>query len=220
MIELRRDTIVFVEGSWSGMSGVSLPVTRPVGRALIVGNAACRMQPATVLTRLGFSCAEVDDPYGAMIELCRRPLVYRALILSLAGLYREELAMIESVKQRFPHVEIWLSQTDGRQASLAEAMRLGADGLVADDGMHRTAIGAPPAALSLRAVDSQPRDDANGQSHDEARAVEPPVRADDETDEHDGNLTEPVLTADELRALLQDQPSIPPGGRADRGGVP
>ena len=25
---------------------------------------------------------------------------------------------------------------------------------------------------------------------------------------------------DELRALLQDQPSIPPGGRSERGGVP
>lgn len=178
------------------------------------------MQPATVLARLGFSCAEVDDPYGAMIELCRRPLVYRALILSLAGLYREELAMIESVKQRFPHIEIWLSQTDGRQASLAEAMRLGADGLVADDGMHRTAIGAPPAAMSLRAVAPQARNEANGESHEESHADEPAARSAEEHDEHESDLAEPVLTADELRALLQDQPSIPPGGRADRGGTP
>jgi DNA-binding NarL/FixJ family response regulator len=101
-----------------------------------------------ILRGLGFGATEADDPYAAMAELCRRPLVYRAVILSLASLYREELSMIPAVKARFPHVEVWLAQTDGRQAALAEGMRLGADGLLAEDGLHRVAHPAVPGAPS------------------------------------------------------------------------
>src|SRR3954470_6808119 len=129
---------------WSGMSGVSLPVTRPIGRALLVANPSSRAQPLTALQRLGYSCAEADDPYTGMLELCRNSLAYRALVVSLASLFKEELSFIESVKRRFPHVEVWLTQTDGRQASLAEAMRLGADGLLSEDGLHRIAVSTTP----------------------------------------------------------------------------
>jgi len=94
------------------MSGVSLPVTRPSGRALVVGNAASRAEPADTLGRMGYGCAEMDDPYAAMAELCRRPLVYRAVVLSLSSLHREELAFIPGVKRRFPHIDIWLTHTD------------------------------------------------------------------------------------------------------------
>ena len=101
------------------MSGVSLPVTRPSGRALVVGNGPSRAEPADTLQRMGYGCAELDDPYAAMAELCRRPLVYRALVLSLSSLHREELSIIPGVKRRFPHIDIWLTHTDGRQAALA-----------------------------------------------------------------------------------------------------
>lgn len=180
------------------MSRVSLPVSRPIGRALIVGSPSCRSGPLLTLQRHGFHCAEVDDPYAAMAELCRRPLVYRALILSLQSLYREELPLVQTIKRRFPHVEIWLTQTDGRQAALAEAMRQGADGLLDAEGLHRTAIGAPqldPAA-PVRPV---PASAAN---------TEPEApNMNDETP-----LGEPILSAEELRALLQEQPSLPPTG--------
>ncbi len=193
------------------MSGVSLPVNRIAGRALIVGTASSRTQPLGVLQRLGFTCAEVDEPYHAMLELARRPMVYRAIILSLPSLYKEELQIIAAAKRRFPHVEIWLTHIEGRQASLAEAMRLGADGLLADDGLHRTAAGAfpvetvpggfrepvtLPAAAPLAAALDGASPDAN------------------EHDEDDANVGEPVLTADELRALLQEQPAMPPAGDA------
>ncbi len=185
------------------MSGVSLPVTRPIGRALVVANPSSRSQPLAVLQRLGYSCAEADDPYTAMLELCRKPLVYRALILSLSSLYKEELSFIESVKKRFPHVEVWLTQTDGRQGSLAESMRLGADGLLADDGLHRIAItpATEPAKLSSRVTmaESSANDDNADQSAESASIFD-----------HDLAVGEPVLTADELRALLQEQPSLPP----------
>jgi len=172
------------------MSAVSLPVTRPIGRALIVASATSRAQPAAVLRQLGYTCVESDDPYSAMLEICRRPLVYRAIILSLTSLYKEELAIVQTIKQRFPHVEVWLTQTDGRQAGLAEAMRMGADGLLSEDGLHRIAMTV---------------------SAESSVVSQPPARM-DETEEQepvdsDFGSGEPVLTADELRALLQEQPT-------------
>ncbi len=192
------------------MSGVSFPVNRAAGRALIVGTASTRTQPLSVLQRLGFTCAETEDPYHAMLELARRPMVYRAMILSLTGLYKEELQVIAATKRRFPHVEVWLTHIEGRQAALAEAMRLGADGLLADDGLHRTGAGAFP-------IDIIP-----GQSVREsltlpaapAPLAEPTPREPDIDNTDDANVSEPVLTADELRALLQEQPAMPPSGDA------
>lgn len=190
------------------MSGVSFPVNRPVGRALVVGTASSRSQPLSVLQRLGFTCAETDDPYHAMLELARRPMVYRAIILSLTGLYKEELQVIAAAKRRFPHVEVWLTHIEGRQAALAEAMRLGADGLLADDGLHRTAAGAFP-------VETIPTP-GSGVLREPITLPPPPPAQEprepeiDSTD--DANVGEPVLTAEELRALLQEQPAMPPSG--------
>lgn len=138
-----------------------------------------------------------------MAELCRRPLAYRAIILSLASLYREELALIAAVKRRWPHIDVWLTQTDGRHAALADAMRLGADGLLGEDGLHRTAVAGPGMELSYPAARAG-----------EEPALPPPS---EEREMHDtievGN--EPILTADELRALLSEQPVMPPGGEGD-----
>lgn len=178
-----------------------MPVTRPVGQALLVGNPASRAPVLGALERLGFGCTESDDPYSAMMELCRRPLVYRAMILSLSSLYREELNIIRAVKRRYPHVEVWLAHTDGRQSSMAEAMRLGADGLIADDGLHRVALpaaGEPP--LSRDEADALAPEPLLG-----PMSSPPPSIPDSEP-----APGEPILTADELRALLQEQPAIPP----------
>lgn len=175
-----------------------------MGRALVIGSNACRVEPARILQQLGFTCAESDDPYAAMHELCQRPLAYRAMILSLRTVYREELAFIGAVKRRFPHVEIWLTQTDGRQSALAEAMRQGADGLLDEEGLHRTATGAPaddlpaPAPIPPAPTVEHP---AIVEPAPRPRMEEPP-----DTSEEFG-LGEPILTAEELRALLQEQPS-------------
>jgi hypothetical protein len=166
----------------------------------LVAGPGNRAQPLDVLRGLSYGATEADDPYAAMAELCRRPLVYRAVILSLASLYREELGIIPSIKSRFPHVEVWLTHTDGRQAVLAEAMRLGADGLLADDGLHRVAKPAtedtPPAHEPVQST-----------------TTEFAARATDESASHDETghdpAAGPILTADELRALLHEQPSVP-----------
>lgn len=183
------------------MSSVSMPVTRPIGRALVVAGASSRSQPLNIMQRLGYTCAEVDNPYAAMLELCRKPAGFQSVILSLASLFREELAIIESIKQRFPQVEIWLTQTDGRHGTLAEAMRLGADGLLSDDGLHRIAMADPPTAAAHAAGANSPAVENHATSEHS-----------NEISEHDLAIGEPVLTADELRALLHEQPSFPPEG--------
>src|SRR4051794_16564783 len=93
----------------SGMSGVSFPVHRNSGRALVVGGPTNRPQPVALLQQLGLTCAEVDDPYVATAELVKRPLVYRALVISLASVFREELGIIAVVKRKFPHVDVWVT---------------------------------------------------------------------------------------------------------------
>lgn len=199
------------------MAGLSLPVNRPVGRALLVAGAGNRAAALDILRDMGFGAAEIDDPYAAMAELCRRPLVYRALILSLASLYREELSIIPAVKSRFPHVEVWLAQTDGRQAALAEGMRLGADGLLAEDGLHRVAHPATPGAptgTTAVASWSDPADHpgegqvARAASSSGARSET--VDADDDRVRDADAAVGPVLTPDELRALLHEQSPVPP----------
>jgi hypothetical protein len=183
------------------MSGVSFPVTRPIGKALVVANPTSRAALVAALSKLGFDCGESDDPYTAALELCHRRLAYRAVILSLASLYREELSFIATVKRRFPHVEIWLAHTDGRQAALAESMRLGADGLLDDDGLHRIAT-APLREPTYHPIPAPP-------------PMQEPAPLETSSNEPE-RIGEPVLTADELRALLQDQPAMPPSGAVEK----
>jgi hypothetical protein len=167
------------------MSGVSLPVTRPTGRGLLVGSPGARVEPANWLHRLGCDCVEIDDPYAAMAELATRPTAYSSLVLSLATLFREELQIIAVAKRRYPDIEIWLTRPDGRNAALDEAMRLGADGYLAEDGLHRL---GPPAPLPPPAAEQQTATQTCGDER---------------------TLTDPVLTAEELRALLDDPPAGP-----------
>jgi hypothetical protein len=205
MIRLRVRALLYAHRG-SGMSGVSYPVTRPIGRALVVANPSSRSSLVELLTRLGYECGECDDPYTAALELTQRRLAYRALILSLAGLYREELPLIATVKRRFPHVEIWLSHTDGRQGTLAEAMRLGADGLLDGEGLHR--IAAAPMSVQPFHTVVEPLPPPPASASGAPQAPPPAV-------EFESAPGETVLTAEELRALLQDQPAMPPSGTAE-----
>lgn len=192
------------------MSGVKLPVTRPAGRALLIGNESCRSESLQLLQRLKFQCGHVEDPYAAMIELARQPQAYGAVVISLNGFYREELQFIAAIKRVWPQVEVWLTLTDGRAAALAEAMRLGADGLLNEEGWHRTAAAPPPiAATSVSPVSTPRRTPPNStpmsaESRGVASAEAPDTHADLYLDDSTG---EPVLSAAELRALLQEPPA-------------
>lgn len=172
------------------MSAFSSALPRATSRAILIASPACQQEPVAALQQLGYECAPTTDPYAAVAEICRRPLVYRAVIVSLQSLYREELQLIWTIKRRFPHIEVYVTQTDGRQASLAEAMRYGADGLLSEEGLHRTNPQAPQTEIipPVRAVEPVVES-----------AAPQPMPLVDET-----NPNEPVLTADELRALLEE----------------
>jgi hypothetical protein len=172
---------------------------------LVVGAAACRAHARAALSRAPFEYASADDPYAAAIELCRRPLAYRVVVLCLNSTYREELSLIAMIRKRLRHIDVYVAQTDGRQAALAEAMRLGATGLLADDGLHRVGTGEelPTAKPPLAASPMQPQQFADNDTPE-------PRRDFDDEDLLAGG--EAVLTAEELRALLQEQPSLPPSG--------
>jgi hypothetical protein len=118
-----------------------------------------------------------------MAELAQRPLAYSSLVLSLSTLFAEELQIVSTVKKRYPNIEVWLIRGDGLQALLDEAMRLGADGFVSEDGMHRLPPPPEPVAVEQNEPISVP---------------EPEEKT----------LHEPILTADELRALLDDPPPV------------
>ena len=180
------------------LSAVSLPVSRPAGRALVVAGPGARPASVATLRKLGFQCSEVNDPYSAMAELCRRPSTYQALVLGLSSLYLEELQIIPAVKRAYPHVEVWLTHAEQRQATLAEAMRLGADGQLTPDGLKRTA-GAPsrPAAPPPAPVNPPKTKPSPFAEH-----FEP-------SPDSSASFGEPLLTAEELRALLQEDPSPP-----------
>src|SRR6478752_2727571 len=79
------------------MSVVSLPVTRPAGRMLIIANPAMQAQPVQTLQQLGLECHAVSDPYSAMAELLAAKANFRGVVLSLQSLYREEIALVRTL---------------------------------------------------------------------------------------------------------------------------
>ena len=186
------------------MASLTLQSSRGVGRAIAVGNAACRQAILAVLAREGQTAFETDCPYQAMAELSRKPQGYRMVVLSLQSLYREELEIITAIKAHCAEVDVWLAQTDGRAGALADALRLGAAGIMDDNGLHRLSAPAekspaptvepavaPPAAEPVRPAEP---------ARQAASWPEEPVMSVSSSDD-------PVLTADELRALLQEPPA-------------
>ncbi|MFT3786606.1 MAG: hypothetical protein QM770_10625 [Tepidisphaeraceae bacterium] len=183
----------------------SSPV-RPTAFALIV--AAPTAQPAlqAMLHRENFDSLSVDEPYAALVELLAKPLVYRAVVLSLHGLYREELTVIKTIRAKLPHVSVWLAHTDGRQAALAEAMRLGASGLLSEEGLHAFSDDEPTTS-ELAKLSSLAATQANTERTGIVEALTTDERAHEPDEIPDES--EPILSADELRALLADSGTWP-----------
>jgi DNA-binding NarL/FixJ family response regulator len=175
----------------------------PAGHALVVCAEASLPALSGELESLGFRVTLAPDPYAAMAELLERPLVYDAVVLSLPAVYRDELSLIRTLRHRMPHVEVLIAHSDGRHAAMAEALRLGATGLLGEEGIHRlmqvNASFAPAAIRPEPAAAAAARNEiAPSASNDRA---DDPVLTDD---------NQPLLTADELRALLADPPTMPP----------
>jgi hypothetical protein len=170
----------------------------PAGHALLICLPPSLESMRKQMGALGYEVSGADNPYSAFVELLDRPLVYRSVVVSLAAVYREELTFIKAIRGRLPHVDVLLAHTDGRAAAMAEAMRLGATGILDEDAVHRLGdIAPPPGALS-----GHPSAERPVPASDDGE-----LTPDESTPEEEGNDLEPILTADELRALLQEQPT-------------
>lgn len=167
----------------------------PAGLALLVCLPASQETLSAQLRTLGYDVRGVDNPYAALVELLDRPLVYRSVVLSLAAMYREELALVKAIRARLPHVDVLLAHTDSRAAAMAEAMRMGATGLLDEDAVHRLGDIDPPPADPFK-PQREPEAAAKGESHE-------PLP------DEEANELDPILTAEELRALLHEQPTLP-----------
>ena len=172
-------------------------VTPPMSRAAVVAVSAGDL--GGTLRRLGMAAEPFADPYTAAADLFRRPLAFRAVVLSLRGVYREELSLIGTLRRRLPHVEVWLAEVEGHAAALASAVAAGATGLLDAEGLHR--LGPPPAEPPAGPPAT-------------AKASSPaPERSAEASDVPEADEADPLLSADELRALLHDDPPVPPPAR-------
>lgn len=169
-----------------------LPSTSPklIGRALIIGNRLGSGE-TRALSELQLRIESATDPYAAMAEIAARPLVYRALILPMLQIFPEELALVRAVKKRYPHVQIIAAQVGGRLGRAEELHRLGVDAIVSEKGLQYfspapKSDSSPVPAPAPQSENTTPVPFSSG-----------PVSS-----------PEPVLTAEELRALLGE--SSPP----------
>lgn len=172
------------------------------GHALVACGEAAAPALSIELESLGFRVTLAADPYHLLLQLLDEPLVYDAVVLSLPAIYRDELAIIRTIRERVAHVEVLLAHVDGRHAMLAEAMRLGATGLLDAEGIHRLAPVHAPFAPAPTRAESVPDRNEN------APAVSSETEEADVTASTDDG--EPILTVDELRALLAEHPASPP----------
>jgi hypothetical protein len=196
------------------MFGETASTNATTARALLVGSPECRSRLLLVLRPMGYTCVEVDDPYAAMLELGRSTEPYQAVVLSLSSLFREELAFVEAVKRRHG-VEVWLSHTDGRAASLAQAMGYGIDGLLGNDGLHR--LGTPAANGTRPAAVLPPAPPPQSSTVPTPPASSSPGhRPSRRSGLNDARVCPPggeaVLTSEDLRALLLETPLGPSTG--------
>lgn len=173
------------------------------GHALVVCGEAAAFALSGELEGLGFRVTVAADPYQLLLELLDRPLVYDAVVLSLPAVYKDELAVIGTIRQRVPHVEVLIAHSDGRHAMLAEAMRLGTTGLLGEEGIHR--LMQVNAAFTPAAV----RPDPSPARNETPPAASSPTEEAELGPAHDDDGA-PLLSADELRALLSEQPTLPP----------
>ncbi len=172
---------------------------------------SCRAPLAAQLARLGRGCVQCADPYAAMRHIAARPADYETLIVSLAGLYAPEVALVSAVKRLYPHVELWLAHSEGRAALLAQAVQRGADGLWDEHGPHRLAQ-RPGGQINDAEVIATSMTPISPSASAAAQIVQNPIVNQPPAEEHndldnDFSLGDPVLSAEELRALLQEQPA-------------
>lgn len=109
----------------------------------------------------------VTDVFAAALLLTTHASI-RRVVLSLAGLYPQELVLIEVIKRHRPDTCVVVTDTAGRGAGLARATRLGADQLLSSDTLVplRTHSTSPPAPQEPADADQPAPEEPNAPDHD------------------------------------------------------
>lgn len=198
-------------------------------RVGVVGDGDALARTLGTLHRLGAQCAVLEDVYHAASELSRRPGAFGAVVLVAPCLYPEEVAAIPALRACSPGLKVVLASAEQHLSLLAAALRAGCVGVLTDAGievMNRPApVEVPAASLRTEPPAGPARAAEPVRPVAPARAPEPglPERLllDDEhplpadtTDAHDHPddaddpfefpSHEPLITAEELHALLRD----------------
>lgn len=105
--------------------------------ALVIAEPSAAQELGAALWRAGYAGEFAQDPYAAAVELLRRPMAYRALVVSLAAVYPAELELIGMVKRRLANIQVVVAHTSGRPSAQARALELGADALLEGDRLIR-----------------------------------------------------------------------------------
>jgi hypothetical protein len=187
--------------------------------AVLVTNPAGSAPTVAILHRIGITAGVLADPYTTMAEIARQPQGCNIVVLSLQSLFREELAIIATLKSRFPHLQVWVTHAEGRIATLAEATRLGADAILTEEGAHPLGAAAAPAVPAQPVTPPPPTPVQQQPAAAPITAPPPPktsataatvrtfARVPPATPplRNEPTYAEPVLSADELRALLREE---------------
>lgn len=132
-----------------------------------------------------------SDPYAMIARLARGSRDVAAVILPLGALREGELAVIRTIKRYYPHIDVFVTDVGPHGTALAEAVIYGADGICTNGLLHRFHAPPPPPPSPPPATTAPPATGA-------VPHPQPPQR-DDPPDS-----TQPVLTSEELQALLGD----------------
>lgn len=166
---------------------------------------------------------------------------YGALVLVMPCLYPSELACIPAIRQATPPTRILLACAEQHLSSLSHALRMGASGLLTEMGVELLDSSAstqgsrpqtPGAMPETTAPDSPTSTPSSSAFAADSSATGPSVQVDaapvpadpqfEEDDEfdhlaeerapnHEEDVGDPILSAEELHALLHDDLPATPG---------
>ncbi len=197
-------------GGGSELAGVRTCV---VGCGEVLGGTGDRLRG------LGAGVTSVADAYALMRQISdvESPKV-ELVVLLLTCMYPEELAVIGAIRAAAPGARVVVGATDGATTLLAWAIRAGVDGIFAGSGIEwltaeggavrGAASGGAPQAGKLDTREPLLREDADDARHRRGARNDVHVGADDaDGDVDDDGILKPLISPEELRALLGEEPA-------------
>lgn len=179
-------------------------------RVAVIGSGEVLARVLGQLHRLGAECVVLDDPYQAVAALTQRPGAYPAAVFVLPSIYPDELPAISAILKHSPGTRVVVAAAEQQVSSLAAALRLGASGVLTEHGIEAFAgQDAPPFSPTNSTPSTQPSTALPPENEESTLATADdahhPTAHQPHDDHHsDYEPTDPILTADELHALLHD----------------